>query len=339
MDREATIGDIARLAKVSVATVSRVLNSKCQEKWEGKKLQAEHIRKIARELGYRPNASARAMRNGHGVQISILVNQIAPSPWEYELIEGAMDEFSRHAIQVAIIGGAGYFGARGFPKELETNMFAGLIAINPTENVRRDLDSRPHIWLDSNGYEPTGFINRDELAAGALCMERIAALGHRKALFVGIDRWEGCHHCVIDRESGAADAAKRLGVEFRSVRTQLFKSAMSRYEQELISSVKSGCALIAWNYALASWCVNKAAGHGLCPGKDYPLVCCEETHDTPVIWPELSRVSFDRPAMGAMAANGLMKLIDKRISTFNSTIVKGDWIEGSTCLKAGTGGR
>ena len=334
MDHEPTIEDVAKLAKVSAATVSRILNSKRSEKWESKRLQAEHIRKIARELGYRPNAAARAMKNGHDVQVSIIINQIAPNHWEYELIEGLMDEFSERGIRMSITGDARSFGARGLPQELKTNMFSGVVAINPPEEARKLLASCPHVWLDSNGYEQTGFVNRDELAAGRLCLEKIASLGYKKVFFVGIDRWEGCHHCVIDRETGAEEAAKGLGVEFSSVRTQIFKSSMSKYEGALISSIESGCGIIAWNYALASWCANKSSMHGLCPGRDYALACCEETNETPSIWPELSRVSFDRNGMGGIAAKGLLDIIDGKISIFNSIIVSGGWIEGATCSKA-----
>ncbi|MCL4405810.1 MAG: LacI family transcriptional regulator, partial [Firmicutes bacterium] len=57
MKKAPTIYDIARIANVSAATVSRALNDSPLIKTETKKL----ISKIADDLSYRPNLTARAL--------------------------------------------------------------------------------------------------------------------------------------------------------------------------------------------------------------------------------------------------------------------------------------
>lgn len=60
MVKRITLGDVARAAGVSTATVSMALNGK-----PGSRIPAatiEKVRSAARELGYRPNAAARALK-------------------------------------------------------------------------------------------------------------------------------------------------------------------------------------------------------------------------------------------------------------------------------------
>ena len=57
-----TLKEIAALAGVSIYTVSRVLNGKTKEAYKPAIERAEKIRQVARQLGFVPNASARAMQ-------------------------------------------------------------------------------------------------------------------------------------------------------------------------------------------------------------------------------------------------------------------------------------
>jgi LacI family transcriptional regulator len=59
-----TIAEVARKAGVSIGTVSRVLNGHIPETRSDAVLRSEKIRKVARQLGYRPNSAARSMLKG-----------------------------------------------------------------------------------------------------------------------------------------------------------------------------------------------------------------------------------------------------------------------------------
>jgi len=51
----------------------------------------------------------------------------------------------------------------------------------------------------------------------------------------------------------------------------------------------------------ARWLAHYAASLGLCPGYDFGLVCCDDSHDLRRQWPGLGRVTFDRFRMGTAA--------------------------------------
>ncbi|MDP9867196.1 MULTISPECIES: LacI family DNA-binding transcriptional regulator [Streptosporangium] len=71
--------DVARAAGVSKTTVSDALNG------AGRLPAAtrEHVRQVARRLGYRPNATARLLRAGHTRLIGFAAREYVETPWVY----------------------------------------------------------------------------------------------------------------------------------------------------------------------------------------------------------------------------------------------------------------
>ncbi|MER5318392.1 LacI family DNA-binding transcriptional regulator [Streptosporangium roseum] len=71
--------DVARAAGVSKTTVSDALNG------AGRLPAAtrEHVRQVARSLGYRPNATARLLRAGHTRLLGLAAREYVETPWVY----------------------------------------------------------------------------------------------------------------------------------------------------------------------------------------------------------------------------------------------------------------
>ena len=84
MQNGATLKDVARLAGVSVATVSRVINGHANV---SPRTKAAVERAIVK-LNYSPNTIARSLVTGRTGIISLIIVQedpIVPSTWSYEL--------------------------------------------------------------------------------------------------------------------------------------------------------------------------------------------------------------------------------------------------------------
>ena len=78
VERPATIYDVARAAGVSHATVSRLLKGYAGIRPETRERVAEAIR----DLGYRPNLTARSLTTGRSHRIAALtheITQVGPS--------------------------------------------------------------------------------------------------------------------------------------------------------------------------------------------------------------------------------------------------------------------
>jgi LacI family transcriptional regulator len=85
-----TMRDVARLAGVSVATVSNVINDK-----PGARIgdaARERVRIAVEQLGYRPNAFAKSLVQGHSRFIGLVADAIATTPFAGQIIHGAQDE-------------------------------------------------------------------------------------------------------------------------------------------------------------------------------------------------------------------------------------------------------
>ena len=68
----ATLKDVAKLANVDVSTVSRALNNTSYVHPDTK----ERVYAAAKELGYRPNIMARALRQGRGHVLGVVVPRL-----------------------------------------------------------------------------------------------------------------------------------------------------------------------------------------------------------------------------------------------------------------------
>ncbi|MCP4237618.1 MAG: LacI family transcriptional regulator, partial [Aestuariibacter sp.] len=68
-----TINDVARVAGVSPATVSRVVNGKGKV---GDACRAR-VQKIIQELGYKPNVSAQSLVNRHTTNVGLITPKIS----------------------------------------------------------------------------------------------------------------------------------------------------------------------------------------------------------------------------------------------------------------------
>ena len=98
-----TITDIARLAGVSPATVSRVINQKGYVRQELK----DKINKVIAETGYLPNQAARLLAHKRAGTIGVIVHNLH-DPFFYDLIRGfeqAAQEISYKVIFASILGG------------------------------------------------------------------------------------------------------------------------------------------------------------------------------------------------------------------------------------------
>ena len=71
MSRRVTIDDVARLAEVHKATVSRALNARTRDQVNAETLK--RVKRAARQLGYVPNAMARGLRTSRSMTVGVII--------------------------------------------------------------------------------------------------------------------------------------------------------------------------------------------------------------------------------------------------------------------------
>lgn len=93
----ATLKDVAKLANVDVSTVSRALNNTSYVHPDTK----ERVYAAAKELGYRPNAMARALRQGRGHILGVVVPRLHMTIFS-EILQGIEAEAEKQGYMTTV---------------------------------------------------------------------------------------------------------------------------------------------------------------------------------------------------------------------------------------------
>jgi LacI family transcriptional regulator/LacI family repressor for deo operon, udp, cdd, tsx, nupC, and nupG len=98
MQHTSSLVEVARRAKVSISTVSRTINQtgKISPKTQ------EHVRRVMRELGYKPNRVARRLRAGGKCHLLGLIIPNIQNPFFADLARGVEDVAYRNSFAVLL---------------------------------------------------------------------------------------------------------------------------------------------------------------------------------------------------------------------------------------------
>jgi len=187
----AGIRDVARLARVSVASVSFALN--------GQPGVAEETRRrilaAAAELGYRANPQAQALRRGRTTTYGLIIRNFS-NPFFLEVLSGAERAASEAGATLLLLDSR-YSAEREhlLVREMAAQRLAGL-AIAPVgkgESVRLWQELRPGtpvVALNAavEGIDGVSRVYPDNAAGVALAMRRLAELGHTCVAFLSAPR-------------------------------------------------------------------------------------------------------------------------------------------------------
>ncbi len=212
----ATLQKIASRSGVSVNTVSNVLNGRNREVYPSAARRAERIRRIAAEMGYRPNVAARTTRSGRFGAIALLVStEPNRSTLPDGLLRGILDGLHAYDMQLMITRLPDQtLTSEGFiPKVLSHSMSDGLL-VNYTDHIPPKMTALIHehhvpaIWLNAP-VERDGVLP-DDIDAGRRATEHLLDLGHRRILFACYS--DSAHHSARDRYAGYAQAMAAAGL-------------------------------------------------------------------------------------------------------------------------------
>ena len=215
--RAVTIADVAALAGVSTATVSRALSEPGQ-------LRAETLARVSEaveQTGYMPNVAARTLRARRTMVVLVVVPDIA-NPFFSDVLRGIEDELSQHGYSL-LIGDVGPMQEKQeqIVGVVQAGQVDGVILLNghvPRKNGH-DLTSLgvPMVAICEavpNATFPQVEVRNRDGARRAVA--HLAGLGHRRIAYIG-----GPAHNILEterqagfREGLAACGCKALGQQF-----------------------------------------------------------------------------------------------------------------------------
>jgi LacI family transcriptional regulator len=246
--------DIARKAGVSQVTVSHVLSGRGRVGDEVR----QRVLDIARRLGYRPNAAARAISTGKFGCVTLLMGvRQQTSELPQQLLWGIEDALEQRDVylMVARLDDARLRTPGYIPKVLRQVHADGMI-INYTYWHPRELaeqvaaNSIPAIWI--NTKRPQDCVYPDEFGAARSITERMLALGHRRIAYVDysldptVDA-DNVHFSTIDRYAGYAHAMAVAGLQPRRIIGQRGASDRVAWSKEWLCASDRPTAVIAYS--------------------------------------------------------------------------------------------
>ncbi|MDJ0771242.1 MAG: LacI family DNA-binding transcriptional regulator [Ilumatobacter sp.] len=176
----ATIEDVARVAGVSVATVSRAL----RDLPNVANSTRERVQRVADELSYRADPAASRLATGRSRSVAVAVPQL--NGWYFSNVVAGVEAVAAESGYDTVVVGMGAIGKRRGLLEASESIHRrvdGLIVVDITLTPE-ELDSlhRKELPVVLVGPETSNVpsVGIDDVAVGRLAAEHLIELGHRR---------------------------------------------------------------------------------------------------------------------------------------------------------------
>jgi DNA-binding LacI/PurR family transcriptional regulator len=314
-NRQPSIKDIARLARVSHPTVSRALQNSPLVNPK----TAEKIRRIAKESGYRASAIARGLVTRRTRTIGLVVTSIA-DPFTSQVVSGIEQAANDHGYSVfladsnadpererkivqafaeqrvdGILVTSSRVGALYLP--LLSEMMVPIILVN---------DQHPGAFVHS-----VMICNQEGSRAVA---EHMVELGHRRIAFIG-DQFG--YQSDTERLAGYREALEAAGIPQLSeyvVRGDGKPEAGMRAMDQLLSLNNPPTAVCCYNDMTALGAMRSVRMRGLRVPQDISVAGFDDLFVASYTEPRLTTVRQPMRRMGQLAMENLIKLISDQES-------------------------
>ena len=229
-----SVQDVAKLAGVSLGTVSNVLN-------HPDRVRVETLKKVTRaieQLGFVRNDAARQLKAGKSKALGMVVLD-ASNPFFAEMARGAEAAAAAEGFQI-LLGNSSHEDTReaGYLKMFQEQRLSGVI-VSPihdlSEQIRQSRAMGTQVVLVDRKADASQFcsVSVDDVAGGKLAVSHLIEIGKVKIAFVGGPL---TIHQVADRLAGAREAVR----ETKGLATiKVYKA----HAQDVISGREVGLAI------------------------------------------------------------------------------------------------
>jgi DNA-binding LacI/PurR family transcriptional regulator len=309
-----TMGDIARLAKVSKPTVSRALSDSPLVSAETR----AHVISVAQAHGYVANRNAQRLRQTRTNAVAVVLDfdshqtGAIGDPFIFELLAGVSEALSARQ-QDLLLSPAGLVDLASFRQLHRSRATDGFIVLGQgsRDPMLRQL-ARTNIplvvWGAVEADAPYCAVGSDNLHGGRLAGRRFLAAGAKRWLFVGNVQ----HTEIALRFRGMkeiADVAGDVIIDELSLDSMAYSLTYSR-AADYIASMPRPDAVFTFSDTAAMAVISafREAGH-LTP-RDYALVGYNNIPPSEHFTPAITTIEQPTHLAGAILVEKLMQLMD-----------------------------
>src|ERR1035437_1470845 len=307
--KESTIADVGRLAEVSVATVSAVIN--------GTKMvsprRAQKVREAMKSLDYHADQNARSLRTGKTKVVGVIVPDIT-SPFYTQVIAAAEEVASRAGYSFFLCNSNDdSVQERRHLDMLFSHRVAGVLIAPCDSSMAYDQLIRRRFPLVFFGRIPLGIhgtsVETDNLLAALLATRHLIELGHRSIAILAGDIRRSTHARRLEGFRRAMLEAGLQGREEYCGLTGLTVQAGYQFSLGLFQSPQVPTAVFCTSNNLLLGCFRALDCVGLrCPD-NVSLVGFDDFPWNESFRPAITTVAQPTVAMGTKAMEMLLERI------------------------------
>ncbi|MGH2562848.1 MAG: LacI family DNA-binding transcriptional regulator [Thermomicrobiales bacterium] len=212
--RSPTITDVAKLADVSITTVSFVLNNVADRSIPDE--TRNRVKAAADRLGYRPNAAAKLLRTSRSHTIGFITDEIATTPFAVDIIRGAQEAAWAHGKVLIIVNTGSNEGIRDsaievmLERRVEGLIYAAMF--HQLVDIRLPSHDVPVVLLDCVAADASvASVVPDEVGGGYTATDVLLQAGHRRIGFICL---RPDIPASVGRTQGYRQALETYGVPF-----------------------------------------------------------------------------------------------------------------------------
>lgn len=324
-----SIKDIARAANVSHSTVSRALGDSPLVSAETK----ARIQRLAREMGYSPDAQARSLVMGHTLTIGLVVTTIS-DPFIAEIVQAIETTAHDHGYSV-ILASSNAESEREIKavEMLRSKRVDGVIVtssrVGALYQERLDRLGVPVVLVNSHREQRGTYVfsvNVDNRHGAYLAAEHLIQLGHRRLAYVTgpVNSSDD-----LERQAGYRQALAEAGIEFDPALVVLGTGRADGGEgalPRLLALDGSPTAVSCYNDMTAIGLMRVARQTGLSIPQDMAVVGFDDIPFASYVQPPLTTIAQPKAEMGKRVMQMVLELmvnggVDARV--VSNVVMKG----------------
>lgn len=328
--------DISVACGVSVATVSKALNDHDDIGRETK----ERIRRIAREMGYLPNAMARALKTNSTYNIGVLFVDEAQSGLTHDYFSQILDSFKRtveskgYDITFLNRSGAGGLSQMSYLEHCHYRGFDGVVIAcvdfydpQVLELVYSDI---PVVTID-HLFDNRINITSDNVGGMKMLLDYVYEKGHRRIAYI-----HGADSSVTQaRLTSFYRNTERLGLEIppEYVRESPYRDTQmaGQVTWELLELANPPTCILYPDDFSCFGGIRAIKYRGLSIPEDISIAGYDGIRICRHIEPSLTTLRQDTEALGTQAGEKLISLIERPKTTLiEQVVIKGEIYAGGT---------
>lgn len=310
----ANIKEIAKLAGVSKATVSRVINNKLDVKQETR----ERILELLRRYDFQPNASAQAISrksvmNTLGLIIPYDANYIFANPFNTEIMRGVALATNAAGYHLLFC----HHAKEDYVSAFKQKKVAGFVLVSPNREHKTMVDRLTEIGAPfvSTARIPQApgihFVEVDNVHGAFLAVEHLIRLGHRR---IGMIKGHNVLASSEDRFTGYRAALERYRIAYDEVLIREGAASIDSGHAAMLDLLRhtDATAVFAGSDLMAIGAVGAAAQLGKSVPGDVSVIGFDNIPLAGSLNPPLTTIDQQACAKGEIAAGMLIDLIEGR---------------------------